>query len=557
MYRSASRPHSRSTTSPPRFFDRPSSSEGLTFLNPHGAAVGNHPFSARRHALDRATAQLSGVVLRRGGVDVRGKPVRVRAILVEDLSIVRDVNDEDVVEDILSTQDGVVGVQGYAGTGKTTALRTVRELAEASGYEVRGFAPSAVAAGVLEQEAGIPSQTVASHFVDGARASPEHDTPKLWIVDEASMLGNKDALRMIRTAASANAHLVLVGDWDQLPSVDAGAPLRLLATREMAIASMDEIVRQRSPILKLAIENTIARRTGEELNLLAPVIHEIRDRGARLDAVDNAFLERAPDIDMLVLTSSNADRRALNERIRAGLVAEGRLSGREHTTEVLVGRGFTEAEAEEAANYRVGDILRFERGYKLFGIEKGEYLTVLSVDRDSNTIMLDGKNIGWQPHRASRVDVYEKDCRGLAVGDLIRWTRNDRSAQRRNGELARVVEVREEHAVVMTNGQKQRLELAADRHWDHAYASTVHAAQGRTADSVILHLDAERSQITGHESWYVGLSRARDGVRIFTDDAKRLPNVIQRSLAQEIALDALELKVARNLVPSRSLGLGR
>src|SRR5262249_7764788 len=153
-------------------------------------------------------------------------------------------------------------------------------------------------------------------LLEAVRGSTDPAEPKLWIVDEASMLGNKDALRMIRTAIDANAHLVLLGDWDQLPSVDAGAPFRLLAAPGMAIASMDEIVRQKNLTLKLAVEHTIAR-TGEELNLLAPVIREIPDRGARLDAVANAFLEQPADQSMLVLTSSNADRRALNERIRA------------------------------------------------------------------------------------------------------------------------------------------------------------------------------------------------------------------------------------------------
>jgi ATP-dependent exoDNAse (exonuclease V) alpha subunit len=457
---------------------------------------------------------------------------------------------------ILSTQDGIVGVQGYAGTGKTTALRTVREIAEAAGYEVDGFAPSAAAAGVLQKEAGIPSQTVASHFIDVASDSHDRGTPKLWIVDEASMLGNKDALHMIRTATEARAHLVLVGDWDQLPSVDAGAPFRLLAAKGMALTSIDEIVRQKNPVLKLAVENTIAR-TGAELDLLAPAIREIRDRGARLDAVANAFLEQPLDESVLVLTSSNVDRRALNGRIRAGLVADGRLSERQQSTEVLVAKGFTGAESQEASNYRVGDVVRFHRSYKRFGIEKSEYLTVESIDPNSNTITLEGKSIGWKPHRAARVEVYERESRELAVGDRIRWTRSDRSLQRRNGELARITEIRGDHAIVIANGTERRLELGADRHWDYAYASTVHAAQGRTADSVILHLDSERSEITGRESWYVGLSRAREGVRIFTDDAKLLPNVIQRSLAQEIALDALELKVERNLVPPRSRGLGR
>ena len=57
---------------------------------------------------------------------------------------------------ILTTKDRVVGVQGYAGTGKTHMLRAVREVAERAGFTVRGFAPSATAARVLQTGRGDP-----------------------------------------------------------------------------------------------------------------------------------------------------------------------------------------------------------------------------------------------------------------------------------------------------------------------------------------------------------------------------------------------------------------
>ena len=46
------------------------------------------------------------------------------------------------VEQILSGQDKIMGLEGVAGAGKTTSLAAVREGAEQEGYEVRGLAPT-------------------------------------------------------------------------------------------------------------------------------------------------------------------------------------------------------------------------------------------------------------------------------------------------------------------------------------------------------------------------------------------------------------------------------
>ena len=66
----------------------------------------------------------------------------------------------EAVKLILSSNDRVVGVQGYAGTGKTTMLNRTRALFEKRGYEVRGLAPSASAARTLAAEAGVASETL-------------------------------------------------------------------------------------------------------------------------------------------------------------------------------------------------------------------------------------------------------------------------------------------------------------------------------------------------------------------------------------------------------------
>ena len=67
---------------------------------------------------------------------------------------------KDAVTLILSANDRVVGVQGYAGTGKTTMLDRARQLAAKSGYRTIGVAPSASAARTLAAEAGIETETL-------------------------------------------------------------------------------------------------------------------------------------------------------------------------------------------------------------------------------------------------------------------------------------------------------------------------------------------------------------------------------------------------------------
>ena len=67
---------------------------------------------------------------------------------------------KEAAKAILATKDRVIGIQGYAGTGKTTMLDRVRSLAESRDYRVIGLAPSASAARTLGQESGIESQTL-------------------------------------------------------------------------------------------------------------------------------------------------------------------------------------------------------------------------------------------------------------------------------------------------------------------------------------------------------------------------------------------------------------
>ncbi|MDE0704274.1 MAG: hypothetical protein OXH59_11175, partial [Rhodospirillaceae bacterium] len=73
------------------------------------------------------------------------------------------------------------------------------------------------------------------------------------------------------------------------------------------------------------------------------------------------------------------------------------------------------------------------------------------------------------------------------------------------------------------------------RHLDHAWASTVHAFQGRTVDRVIAAMEARHRHLTTQKSFYVEISRARDRAELVTDDAKALREQLEAVTGERIA----------------------
>jgi len=448
---------------------------------------------------------------------------------------------------ILTTKDRVAGVQGYAGTGKTHMLRAVREVAERAGLTVRGFAPSATAARVLQQEAGIPSDTLSKHLIGVAKESkPWQSASEIWVVDEASMMSTEQARALVSAADRQKARLVLIGDRQQLSAIEAGRPFAMLLERGMASVEMREIKRQKSAVLKAAVLDAIARREASALAKLAGQTYAIADRTARIDAIVQDYLARPANEreQTLIVTGVNEDRREINELIRASLKKEKALDGPEAQGTVLVQRDLTRAELMQPKSYQTGDIVRFGRAYAKLGIGLGEYFTVTGVDVERGVVSLlrDGKSSVWEPRRAGKVEVYQEENRTVMTGDLLRWTRNDRDLGRRNGEAFEVISVDTAKGVAMVRGSRnaEALDLSRMRHWEHAYASTVHAAQGKTADCILVHLDTKYEKTIGSESFYVAISRARHEARLYVDDRSKLTLAVERSRQKQYGLEALE-----------------
>lgn len=104
----------------------------------------------------------------------------------------------EAIRTILENHDRIMGLEGSAGTGKTTALEAICDAAKQAGYRVEGLAPTSRAALNLES-AGIPTATMVRHLIKSHGQSS--DAKHLYVVDESSMAST--ASSMIFSAASA------------------------------------------------------------------------------------------------------------------------------------------------------------------------------------------------------------------------------------------------------------------------------------------------------------------------------------------------------------------
>ena len=139
--------------------------------------------------------------------------------------------------------------------------------------------------------------------------------------------------------------------------------------------------------------------------------------------------------------------------------------------------------------------------------------------------------------------VYRRETMELRTGDRIRWTRNDAGLGLVNSQTAEVTAVRDGRVSFRLEDGRMLGMNAADpqlRHIDRAWASTVHAFQGRTVDTVIAAIEANHPNLTNRKMLYVEISRARDRAELVTDDKAALKEQLEALTGERIAaLEAL------------------
>ncbi|MGH8985360.1 MAG: AAA family ATPase, partial [Acidimicrobiia bacterium] len=346
----------------------------------------------------------------------------------------------DMIRHLAGSGNGVDVVLGVAGAGKTHALECARAAWEAGGHETLGVALAALAATELEQRSGIPSRTVDRLLMELDRGGTSLGPRTVFVVDEAGMVDTRRLARLLAHADAAQAKVVLVGDDQQLPEIEAGGAFAGLLRRLPAVV-LAENRRQTDPVDRQALAEL---RTGDA----EAAVRRLVDNG-RLTLVDSTDVARCQMVsdwlaarrnaeDAVMLAVRRADVHELNRLARAELVAAGAVR-----QDGITANGST---------FGVGDRVMALANRRRLDVVNGARGTVTAAGEAGVAVRLDGGATVTLP------------------ADYL-------------------------HAGNLT----------------HAYATTIHKAQGMTCDrSLVLAGDA-----LFREAGYTALSRGRAENRLY------------------------------------------
>ena len=456
---------------------------------------------------------------------------------------------------ILTQSDRFQGVQGLAGTGKTTLLSFVRVAAESQGWKVVGHSAGAEQAATMQRESGIQSTTTAAWLIEAGKAdAAPRDMKQLYIMDEASQSGARQFANSLIATEKLGARSVMLGDRFQHQSVEAGrAFARSQSHMPTATLGADSIRRQRTEHAQAAVRQVLSGDHGAAIRGLKAVearrhqdalpdtaTRQDRREAARLDnadvirrlASDYVALPREQRDATLVITSTNADRQEINRAIRSGLELRGDL-GASVEVQTLRKADLTGIELRKSSSFTPGQVVEVREDYRRAQLARGAQFTVVETGRDALRVVdAEGRERRIDP-AAIKLQAYDRETRALAVGERVRWTENHRAMRAdrpledglrvRNGAGATVEQISADGSRISLRtdaGERIELETSGGQKLDHAYAATSYSAQGLTVDRVLVHHNVESGQ-HGDRETYVSLTRARDDVTIYTQSLDR------------------------------------
>ncbi|MGY3213947.1 MobF family relaxase [Mucilaginibacter sp. HD30] len=452
---------------------------------------------------------------------------------------------QKAVKHALSSSDGVILITGKAGTGKTTLMKEVRQGILASGKQIFSFAPSSEASRGVQRSEGFDNAETVARLIQQTSGHPAFKNQVIW-VDEAGMLSNKDMNRILAIANAQSARIILSGDTKQHTSVERGDAMRIIEQETgLKPVTVDKIQRQTTAAYKEAVQQLSEGKVEQGFKKLDRMgaIHEITDGDARINAVAEDYCNSVGNgsgKNVLVVSPTHAEGQLVTDAIREKLKMQDIIGQEDRTFTTLRNLQFTEAEKQQWESYQPGTILAFHQNAK--GIKAGSRLDVLKADEQgvfaSNK---EGLDFLVPFTETAKFSVFEPRQVDITEGDKIRITANGKGEDGKhlfNGSVFQVEGFNEAGSIKLSNGSTISEDFG---HFNLGYVSTSHAAQGKTADKVIISQSESTFKASSMEQFYVSVSRGREAVSIYTDDKEHLLDAVSQS-AERISATELMAK---------------
>ncbi len=442
------------------------------------------------------------------------------------------------VAELLASKSRITVLQGDAGTGKTTCLRTVVAGIEQAGGRVFGCAPSAGAAEVLRRELTPEASTLQQLLVNQSLQLATHG--RVLVVDEAGLISVRQMRDLCRLAYGNNNRLLLVGDTKQHTSVEAGDALRCLEEyAQVPVAHLSQIRRQRDPAYREAVGLLARGDAFGAFNTFARLgaVQEIPDEGKLFKAAADDYVQTITAGKSCVAISPVwAEIRAFTAEVRTRLKAIERIAPEDKTFATVFSLQWTREECRRVEQYEVGDALTFHRAAE--GFAKHEKVVVARREADRLVVRGDdGKDRQLEPKRTAGFDVGVIREIPVAMGDRLLIRANLKDARLKNGDMPEVAGFAADGGITLKDG---RVVPPAFRQFSHGYATTSHSSQGKTVDRGLL-LMAEAGIAAGNlKQAYVSNSRFRFSQMIYTTDWKAARDAMMRPADRKLATELVE-----------------
>ncbi len=349
---------------------------------------------------------------------------------------------------------------GGPGTGKTTAMRALIHVLETQQLTYALASPTGRAAKRLSEATGRPARTIHRMLgyspAQGFMHNEDDPLPvDMVIVDEVSMLDNLLAYALFR-AIDPRSHLLLVGDVDQLPSVGAGDVLRqIIDSGEVPATRLRTIFRQS--------EGSTIIRNAHRINQGQMPVYP--------DDAGDFFL-------------------------------------------------FGIADDPERAADLVVDIVR-NRIPQRFGLDPFEDVQVIvPMYRGPAGVSALNQRLQAALNPPGRPAEYRLGGAIYRVGDKVLQTSNDYEKDVFNGDVGRIrsFDFTGQSMVVDFDGRLVSYDFLEAQDLIHAYAISVHRAQGSEYPAVVMPIISQHYMLLQRNLLYTAITRARDLVVLVGSD---------------------------------------